>query len=1193
MPPAGVALVIVISLVALLTVVSVALLLLVGQSTQRTASEVAAHQSEALAQTAFETLLADLGDEMAKGSSGVSVNVLAYGAKYLQYDLSGKREGMRVSKSLRSGAPVSGLLVKQSQADTPFHAWTGAPAPRAAAVSTGSGTVPFAPALWDMPRFLAPGESFANASAPQWVFISRNGSNPKSFSLPLRRRNLADGSANPTFVLGRYAFNLYETAGLLDINAAGYPAGGVPDAERVGRKGSQALADLTMLPGLTPAAVDALSGWRHQWQGDAQEFVRQSESVGWRKMVANDNAFLGRQDMLDFSKQNAALLPAETLRFFTHFSRDLDAPSYRPLPVAGPGVTGPTRTAILRSLAAGGNDAHGFDSVVNPDLTAFDAARKRPLVPRRFPLERLKYVATPAGSTVDAETAKFAEKYFGLVWRGTFWEYVHLRSNGDIYTLQDVPVTREANFFEILRATVLAGSLGRQYAARGHDALDQQRSMHRLLDADKLGGFDGTINLNIMEMGACIIDQHDADSYPTPLRWSSGGSTYQVFGKEDVPYLQRLSAIPFRGKEWPKTTVKVYNAWNNEATASQAYEVSMVLQPMLWRLHQPTYQYAGPTNFRVRPVHVDVTGGGSLFWMYTGWDMPNAANTGVKTGKPLVGTNNVANLKIGDYSYWGAPNYRVTQPELYPKTFNGSEFLDVTVPFASNAFREPQAVHSPQHAAIAGYTIPTAPLAGRVPLIEAQPGHFKSLGFPTSFDQVAGFLVGRALAARRDGTSSARFTNGFFRGDPIEVRMEYQAADGSWRNYQTGEFTYKSNWSSHYSFEASEWQDEMWYWSSYLTDPRTPRFGGLATTLRHGMRPRDWNIHWQMVWPEGCALGYGKTRDEGVRPGWTAPASNIGWNNNAAISYWEPFNQGAVADNNANAWSNGFDFAYKDPDEVFRPGMAGSNEYGANQYLGNPMSRRYQISDTGQLSSPDSLAGRPQVLNRAFRSVAELAYAFRGTPWRNIDFLNPSSPDAGLLDVFSLYEPADAPTEAWRAPVVAGRVNLNSAGVEVIASLLAGVARDGDSTLSGAEATEMAKIFVATIALPEPAGGPLLSKAEVVARPTGQWVANPSTGVAEAGAISLVKLLSDMFSSATDRSITDRREAIARALADATTVRSWNFTLDLIVQSGGLPPAATTLEEFQPGAERRYWVHFALDRITGKLLDVQWERVTQ
>jgi hypothetical protein len=56
-------------------------------------------------------------------------------------------------------------------------------------------------------------------------------------------------------------------------------------------------------------------------------------------------------------------------------------------------------------------------------------------------------------------------------------------------------------------------------------------------------------------------------------------------------------------------------------------------------------------------------------------------------------------------------------------------------------------------------------------------------------------------------------------------------------------------------------------------------------------------------------------------------------------------------------------------------------------------------------------------------------------------------------------------------------------------------------------------------------------------------------------------------------------------------VRTWNFTLDLVAQTGELPAAAKDLAKFQSFAERRYWVHFAVDRITGRLLDVQWETV--
>ena len=51
--------------------------------------------------------------------------------------------------------------------------------------------------------------------------------------------------------------------------------------------------------------------------------------------------------------------------------------------------------------------------------------------------------------------------------------------------------------------------------------------------------------------------------------------------------------------------------------------------------------------------------------------------------------------------------------------------------------------------------------------------------------------------------------------------------------------------------------------------------------------------------------------------------------------------------------------------------------------------------------------------------------------------------------------------------------------------------------------------------------------------------------------------------------------------------------LDLIVQGGQLTGGASSLQGFQAAGERRYWIHFAIDRPTGKLLDVQWEPVNQ
>jgi hypothetical protein len=90
----------------------------------------------------------------------------------------------------------------------------------------------------------------------------------------------------------------------------------------------------------------------------------------------------------------------------------------------------------------------------------------------------------------------------------------------------------------------------------------------------------------------------------------------------------------------------------------------------------------------------------------------------------------------------------------------------------------------------------------------------------------------------------------------------------------------------------------------------------------------------------------------------------------------------------------------------------------------------------------------------------------------------------------------------------------------------------------------------------------------------------------------LARGLSEILTDSDDRSINDRRESAMRALSSGTTVRSWTFMLDLVVQSGSLRKSASSLEDFNLQAEQRYWIHFSLDRFTGKLLDLQWEKVS-
>lgn len=558
-----------------------------------------------------------------------------------------------------------------------------------------------------------------------------------------------------------------------------------------------------------------------------------------------------------------------------------------------------------------------------------------------------------------------------------------------------------------------------------------------------------------------------------------------------------------------------------------------------------------------------------MFYLTRGWAVPGK-------GAPPPPDRTTG----GDYTYWGGPNYRTTESANFPKTFTGSQYLEVGVDAASTAFREPQTVHSPEHGAIAGYSV-----GGSEAAIPVRSGDLRWEGLPTGFTQVSGFLVGHGMTARIEAgaASDDRLQVGYFRGDPIEVQMEYEGADGSWHPYQTAEFTYKSNWAHHFLVADPDWQTEGFHFSSYLVDPRTSRFGGLATVLAGGLKIKSWTtLDPAMTWPEGASLAFGTLRSEGVRPGWTGPAANTGWNFNGNVDYITPYNPAGIVENNKVAWGESNTFAYRDPDDVMRPGMAGSNEYGSGAG-GNPMSRRAVISSTGKLTvSADSLAGRPRILNRPFRSVAEIGHSFRGTPWRNIDLLNPSSPDSGLLDVLSLYEnPTETAEDAAKPQVVAGRVNLNQAGVEVIAALLRGAALDEKSYLSDTQAKEMATEVRRWVHSTSAGEGPLGSLGGLV-----------GTSVPNESAKGLVQQLSGRLSSAKDRSINERREFAVRALSGGTTVRAWDFMLDLVVQTGQLT-GSSGLQQFNASGERRYWIHFAIDRPTGRILDVQWEPVTE
>src|SRR5207237_10790406 len=73
----------------------------------------------------------------------------------------------------------------------------------------------------------------------------------------------------------------------------------------------------------------------------------------------------------------------------------------------------------------------------------------------------------------------------------------------------------------------------------------------------------------------------------------------------------------------------------------------------------------------------------------------------------------------------------------------------------------------------------------------------------------------------------------------------------------------------------------------------------------------------------------------------------------------------------------------------------------------------------------------------------------------------------------------------------------------------------------------------------------------------------------------------------------EARELVMRAFSDACQTRTWNLLIDVVAQSGRYPPNASALAGFLVEGEQHYWVHVAIDRFTGQVIDKQIEIVNE
>ncbi len=247
---------------------------------------------------------------------------------------------------------------------------------------------------------------------------------------------------------------------------------------------------------------------------------------------------------------------------------------------------------------------------------------------------------------------------------------------------------------------------------------------------------------------------------------------------------------------------------------------------------------------------------------------------------------------------------------------------------------------------------------------------------------------------------------------------------------------------------------------------------------------------------------------------------------------------------------------------------------------------RRGMGASGNATSPLDRGGRPQVLDRPFRSVGELAFAFAGAPWRHLDFATPESGFSGLLEAFCVGE------NTHPNALEVGRVNLNTRQVPVLQAVLSGadlgmgepqvvpLASRGDFS-----AMSIAQALVSRTSGLSHGTGPLRDLSDLVGR---RGADGKYDGVASD--------LKALCAKAPNGGTSVERHAIARTLGSCGDTRVWNLLFDIIAQSGRFPSSVEALGDlrnFVVEAERRIWVHVALDRLTGEVLDLQTEEVLE
>ncbi len=876
-----------------------------------------------------------------------------------------------------------------------------------------------------------------------------------------------------------------------------------------------------------------------------------------------------------------------------------------------------------------------------------------PLVKKRFALSRLcwlthkgpsadLYSSNPSDpiiqqliadgisiSLIQEGTAANIYKYFGLTWGpvpkdiGGYWIYNHgvaaARTNGvvnsgtltparigNLSELASPPYSREPDFFELLQSAVCVGAVAKGQNGPQFGIVGTATDISQCNGAREQLVIGSAVDDYIIQLGANIIDQAQPDNFPTQIVYDDIARTRSFWGKVDYPYwyaevetgiLTAVANPPPPVDGMPDTAtlidsgtlvaISVPVIWNPVAQSSHWYDSNNAGAPTRFRIwgsalsslgaavpssaggphlaNAPGGYFNYTTKFRYMNSGTALIDGVTLNAPWTGTDSPTSqygdydASTGIlssKSGQPAVGL---------DFNY---------DPALY---------------------REPMPLLRYDSGSPAGVKFDSTKIPSEYATGITEAG---------SNMKYAGLYIGRNASRVTLGSPSQTYTMSNIQWQTTgfhgpTVTLEYQH-NGNWYPYQqvvlpldgygglNGWVPYgtqqTANASEYPLASAQGWNSSPPNWSIMAFDPRTMMWAPSATgdlgsfidgsfTILSSLRPDS---------------GFGRQAKDHY-PGGTSMDM---WDNRGYAGGTVIYQTGP---------DNGKDGYWYDPDYTLRRGMAayvpgaGTTHVGTTS-VGMPMATVY--------NNPANGSSRSIMLHRPFRSVGELSYVFAEVPWRDIDFFTPESGYSALLDVFCINE--DNRTDA----LAAGKVDLNGRQWPVFAAILGGACRDElNATTTGLtsdEAKNIAQKLIARTTSTATGMGPLSNLSELVghynssfnnpgAVTSGTWTnASHYDGFSRdlpglyATTGSTVPLQNNA-GNYVKRFI----ESTVRALSDTGQAGTWNLMIDVVAQTGRYGATASALDQFIVEGQQRYWVHLAIDRETGQVIDQTVEPVNE